>query len=105
VYIGPRAVIGAAAKIVIEDRCQIGANVSLIAENHEFGGAGEIFEQGVSQKGIVVERDVWLGNNVTVLDGVRIGSGSVVGAGSVVTKSVPPRSVVVGVPARVIKSR
>ena len=105
VYIGPRAVLGAAAPIVIGDRCQFGANVSLVAENHEFEGSGEIFEQGVSRKGIDIGKDVWIGNNVTVLDGVTIGDGAVIGAGTVVTKSVPPRSVVVGVPGRVIKVR
>jgi acetyltransferase-like isoleucine patch superfamily enzyme len=76
-----------------------------VAENHEFEGSGEIFEQGVSRKGIDIGKDVWIGNNVTVLDGVTIGDGAVIGAGTVVTKSVPPRSVVVGVPGRVIKVR
>jgi acetyltransferase-like isoleucine patch superfamily enzyme len=105
VYIGPRAVLGAAAPLIIGDRCQIGANVSLVAENHKFAGEGQIFEQGVSRKGIEIGEDVWMGNNVTVLDGVTIGDGAVIGAGTVVTKSVPPRSVVVGVPGRVLKTR
>jgi acetyltransferase-like isoleucine patch superfamily enzyme len=105
VYIGPRAVLGAAAPITIGDRCQIGANISLVAENHLFDGEGEIFEQGVVRKGIEIGRDVWIGNNVTVLDGVVIGDGAVIGAGTVVTRSVPPRSVVIGVPGRVVKTR
>lgn len=105
VYIGPKAILGAAAPLIIGDRCQIGANVSLIAENHEFDGEVEIFEQGVTRKGIEIGRDVWMGNHVTVLDGVKIGDGAVIGAGTVITKSVPPRSVVVGVPGRVIKTR
>ena len=45
----------------------------------------------------------WLGGNVTILGGVTIGAGSVVGAGAVVTKSVPPNSLVLGVPARVVR--
>jgi len=105
VYIGPRAVLGAAAPVVIGDRCQFGANVSLVAENHKFEGSEEIFDQGVSRKGIEIGKDVWIGNNVTVLDGVTVGDGAVIGAGTVVTKSVPPRAVVVGVPGRVIKVR
>jgi hypothetical protein len=48
--------------------------------------------------------DVWLGGNVTILGGVRIGSGSTIGAGSVITKDVPPRSVVVGNPGRVVRT-
>ena len=105
VYIGPRAIIGAAAPVVIGDHCQFGANVSLVAENHVFSGEGNIFEQGVSRKGINIGRDVWIGNNVTILDGVTIGDGSVIGAGTVVTRSVPARSVVVGVPGKVVKTR
>jgi acetyltransferase-like isoleucine patch superfamily enzyme len=53
----------------------------------------------------VIEDDCWLGDGVKVLDGVTIGRGSVIGAGAVVTKDIPPFSVAVGVPARVIKSR
>jgi len=47
----------------------------------------------------------WLGHGVTVLDGVTIGKGSVIGAGAVVTKDIPPYSVALGVPAKVVKSR
>lgn len=105
VYIGPRCILGAAAPIAIGDRCQFGANVSLIAENHKFSAEADIYSQGVTQRGITIGRDVWIGNNATVLDGVSVGEGSVLGAGTVLTRSVPPRSVVVGVPGRVIKTR
>ena len=105
VYVGPRAILGAAAPISIGDRCQFGANVSLVAENHQFSAEADIFDQGVTRKGITIGRDVWIGNNVTILDGVDVGDSAVIGAGSVVTKSIPPRSVAVGVPARVIRTR
>lgn len=105
VYIGPRMTLGAAAAITIGDRCQFGANVSMVAENHKFSSEAEIFDQGVIQKGITIGVDVWVGNGVIILDGVTIGDGCVIGAGTVVTKSVPARSVVVGVPGRVIKMR
>ncbi|MCX7595635.1 MAG: acyltransferase, partial [Fischerella sp.] len=62
-------------------------------------------EQGVTCKGIIIEDDCWLGHGVTVLDGVTIGKGSVIGAGAVVTKDIPPYSVAVGIPAKVVKSR
>ncbi len=52
---------------------------------------------------IVIEEDVWIGVNVTLLAGVTLGRGCIVAAGAVVTKSMPPYSVVGGVPARVIK--
>lgn len=53
----------------------------------------------------VLENDLWLGANVTVLPGVTVGGGSVVAAGAVVHQSLPPRSVAAGVPARVLRSR
>ncbi len=52
---------------------------------------------------IVVESDVWIGRNVTLLSGVHIGRGAIVGAGAVVTRSVPAYCVVGGVPAKPIK--
>ena len=105
VYMGPRMNLGAAAPIRIGNRCQFGANVSLIAQNHKFTGESEIFGQGVVQEGITIGDDVWVGNGVTILDGVSIGDGVVIGAGTVVTKSIPSRSIVVGVPGRVIRTR
>ena len=54
---------------------------------------------------VVIEQNCWLGINVVVLKGVRIGHHSVVGAGSVVTRDVPPFSTVVGVPAKVVKRK
>lgn len=55
-------------------------------------------------KPVVVGKNVWIGSNSTILQGVTIGDGSIVGAGSVVTKDVPPNTVVVGNPAKVIKT-
>lgn len=56
-------------------------------------------------KSVSIEDDVWLGYNVTVLPGVTIGKGSVIGAGSVVCSDIPPYSIAVGNPAKVIKRR
>ena len=54
---------------------------------------------------VVIEDDVWVGSNVTILKGVTIGRGSVIAAGAVVTKSCPPYSIIGGVPAKVLKAR
>lgn len=54
---------------------------------------------------VVIEDDVWVGANVTILKGVTVGRGAVIAAGAVVTKSCPPYSIVGGVPARVLKFR
>lgn len=104
-YIGPRSLIGGAAPIHIGKKCQVGANVSFVAENHEFDDDRDISEQGVIRKGIRIGDDCWIGNNVIVLDGVEIGNSCVIGAGSVVTRSFPDDSVIVGVPAKLLRKR
>lgn len=57
------------------------------------------------RKRIIIENDVFIGANVTVLDGVRIGNGAVIGAGATVSKDIPPYAVAVGSPIRIIKYR
>lgn len=54
-------------------------------------------------KKVIIEDNVWLGDNVVILPGITIGKGSIIGANAVVAKSIPPYSIAVGVPARVIK--
>lgn len=62
-----------------------------------------INEQGVSARPVVIEDDVWIGANVSIMPGVTIGTHSIVAAGAVVTKDVPPHTLVAGVPAIVKK--
>ena len=102
VYIGPNTVIGVGGKITIGKGTQIGPGVSFAAESHEFL-EGSYTTNAVVRKGITVGQNCWFCNNVTVLDGVEIGEGSVVGAGSIVTRSLPAHCVAVGASARVIR--
>jgi acetyltransferase-like isoleucine patch superfamily enzyme len=64
-----------------------------------------IKDQGTTEAGITIGNDVWLGAKVTILDGTVIGDGCIVAAGAVVKGEFPPRSIIAGVPARVVKTR
>jgi maltose O-acetyltransferase len=90
-------------EIRIGDDVQIGPNVQLLTPTHPLNPAdrGRGWEGGLP---ITIEDNVWLGGGVIVMPGVRIGRDSVIGAGAVVTRDVPPLSVAVGSPARVIKT-
>ena len=85
--------------ITIEDDVQIAGNVSLLSNNHDLYD-----RQILLCKPIVIRKGAWIGANAVVLAGVEIGKHAVVGAGSVVTKDIPDYSVVVGNPAKVIKT-
>ncbi len=92
--------------IRIGNHVRIAPFVQMIAANHRFEDPDvPIGRQGMYQKPIVIEDDVWVAGRVIITAGVTIGRGSVLAAGAVVTRDVPPYSVVGGVPARVIKSR
>lgn len=113
VTIGDKTDIGCNAIIASGGGISIGSHV-LIGGNCYIGGGRYLsqrldipmMEQGVySQGAVIIGDDVWLGAGAIVLDGVRIGKGSIVGAGAVVTKDLPDYSVAVGVPAKVIRQR
>ena len=104
--IGPYNYIGCSGKITIGNNVMLGPRVSIYAENHVFESTSlTIKEQGVQKLAVTIEDDCWIASNAVILAGVTIGKGSVVAAGAVVTESVPPYSVVGGVPAKLIKSR
>lgn len=98
-YIGPNAVLGIGGPIRIGAGVQIGAGFTVSAESHDADANGDYVSGLVSRRGVAVGDRCWIGNNVSVLDGVEIGEGCVIGAGAVVTRSLPPFSLAVGVPA------
>lgn len=106
-YIGCNAVLGAGGGgINIGSNVLIGQAVNMHSESHVIENSSTLIRnQGISYKGILIEDDVWIGSKATILDGVVIATGAVVGAGAVVTKSIPPYSIAVGVPAKVIGVR
>lgn len=104
--IGPYGYVGCSGKITIGKNVMFGPKCSLFAENHVFSDTEtSIKSQGVKQKGITIEDDCWIGSNVTILDGVTIGRGSVIGAGTLVTRSIPAGSVVVDKREKAIRKR
>lgn len=104
--IGPYGYIGCSGRITIGKNVMFGPKCSLFAENHVFSDTqSSIKSQGVKQKGITVEDDCWIGSNVTILDGVTIGKGSVIGAGTLVTRDIPAGSIVVDKREKSIRQR
>lgn len=102
--VGEYSVIRGQGGVTIGDRVYTSPFTQIIAVNHVFDDPDRPFvEQGITAEGIVIEDDVWLGANAVITDGVRVGRGAVVAAGAVVTRDVPPHTVVGGVPARVLK--
>jgi acetyltransferase-like isoleucine patch superfamily enzyme len=87
-----------------------GPRVTILCGNHNIRTPGvPMFLAGADDSkktsGITIHDDVWIGANTTILEGVVINTGSVIAAGSVVTKEVPPYSIVAGIPAKVVKQR
>lgn len=95
--------INSDCKIRVTDRIEIGDGCAI---SHDFTimDSNQHRLNGEIKKGpIIIEDNVWIGTRVTILPGIRIGKGAVIGAGAVVTSDIPPRALVAGVPARIIK--
>lgn len=91
--------------VTIGSHVNLAQGITVTALNHNFQDtARRIDEQGITTQPVVIEDDVWIGANAVILPGVAIGHHSVVAAGAVVTKDVPPYTLVGGVPAKVIKT-
>ena len=106
VGIAANAFIAMRGKVEIGSNTIFGPNVSIHAENHNFSDTDKPIKlQGATRKGVKIGEDCWVGSKAVILDGVTIGSHSIIAAGAVVTKDVPEYSIVGGVPAKVIKMR
>jgi acetyltransferase-like isoleucine patch superfamily enzyme len=105
-YIGPYCVLYGHGGLAIGRNTMIGAHTVIVPANHGFARIDVPMNmQPLTQKGINIGEDVWIGAGCQVLDGVRIGNGAVIGAGSVVTKDIEAYGIARGVPATVVGSR
>ena len=110
-----RANVGFNCEVYSSNRVEIGADTLLAAYTYIVGGGNYNLERTdipISQQpdfegkgGIILERDIWVGAHCVILDGVKIGTGSVIAAGAIVNKDVPQMSIVGGLPAKVIRNR
>jgi acetyltransferase-like isoleucine patch superfamily enzyme len=110
ITVGARSLIGEACVlrgqggITIGDDVYLAPLVQMLAVNHVYHDTTRpISHQGITAQGITVEDGAWIGAGALILDGVRVGRNAVVGAGAVVTRDVPPCTLVAGNPARVVR--
>ncbi|MGQ7889888.1 acyltransferase [Paenibacillus sp. WC2504] len=104
--VGDYSFFGAAGGIEIGENVIMGQNVRFHSENHNFDRLDiPIKEQGVTNIGIRIGDDCWIGAGAVFLDGVNVGEGCVIGANTLVNKDIPPYSVAVGSPVKIVKSR
>jgi acetyltransferase-like isoleucine patch superfamily enzyme len=101
VFINQACILNDIGGIEIGDEVMIGPRVSLLTAGHPLSPATR--RRRVVAAPIVIERGAWLGAGATVLQGVTIGSDAVVAAGAVVTRDVPPATLVAGVPGAVVR--
>lgn len=110
VSITDRCIINAANRIEIGNGCLLGRDTFITDNSHgENISINELnispHERNIFSKGTVIIGDnVWTGKNVCIMPNVKIGNGAIIGANSVVTHNIPPYSVAVGSPAKVIKT-
>jgi lipopolysaccharide O-acetyltransferase len=92
--------------ISIGDDCLIASKVFITDHNHSFGRIDiPIKLQGIVTEPVIIGKNCWIGENVSILKGSQIGDNCIIGANSVVNRSFAGNSIIAGVPARVIRSR
>jgi len=91
------------APITIGDRVAIGHQVMILTTSHEIGAQNQR-AAALETRPVIINSGAWLGARCTILPGVSIGAGAIVAAGAVVSRDVPPNTMVAGIPAQVIKA-
>ena len=104
--VNPFVLLAGHGGLTIGSDVRIASHCVILTSTHRYESADTpIREQGITSQPTTIGDDVWFGSGCTVLGGVTIGRGSIVGAGSIVTRDIPPNSIAMGAPARVVRSR
>ena len=104
VSLGAYSTVSAAQKIIIGDNVMTSQRVMIVDHLHDYSDIKEKNYNKITEgEEIAIEEKCFIGANVVVLPGVKIGSHSVIGANAVVSRDIPPYSIAAGVPAKVIK--
>jgi len=102
IFIGKNSFSGPNLTLISGDHTSIVGQYMLNVDKEKLK---EFHDISCFDKDIIIEMDVWIGVNVTILKGVKIGRGAIIAAGSVVTKDIPPYFIAGGIPARPIKAK
>lgn len=92
-------------RICIGNDVLFGPEVLVTAANYRFNDGHPVTEQAMDEADVIIGDDVWLGSRVIVLPGATIGHGAIIGAGALVKGDIPPMSIAVGIPARIVGQR
>jgi len=108
-HIGDFIHISAINKIIVGENCLTGRFVTISDNSHgeiDFGelSTAPLKRKLISKGPVIIGKNVWIGDKVTILANVTIGDGAIIGANSVVTKDIPPYTVAAGIPAKIIKT-
>ena len=101
VWIGPLVVLDATGGLEIGNGCEISCNVMIFTHTTHLRCVSER-KMGIIHKPVIIGDYVYVGSGTVILPGVTIGKKSIIGAGSVVTRNIPPFSVAMGIPARIV---
>jgi galactoside O-acetyltransferase len=105
-WLGPHSVIYGNGGVDIGEHVLIASHCTINTVSHNYSATDMPMNcQGINTDPVIIENDVWIGTSAAIMQGVRIGYGSIIGAGAIVTKSIPPFSIAVGVPARITGTR
>jgi len=105
VQIGNNAYFQSDGGILIGDNCHISRNVTIYSSDHNFNSKAIPYDDTRNYSSVIIEKNVWIGMNVSILPGVNIGEGAIIGFGATITKNVRPFEIVTSSEQRVIGKR